>query len=177
MVAKRNQLPDDSSLQQYLSANDFVDSYSEELTHRPDLQTCDIRVFATHFATIEISWAIKLLKLRNLLMKPLQLKTTDELAEQQAATPALEKQVGDRISFFKIYEIHRHEIILGEDDWHQDFRVSLYRTSEPAPRAFMSTVCKRHNAFGHGYLAAILPFHQLIVRSTLNEGIVKTLPH
>ncbi|MCZ4271307.1 DUF2867 domain-containing protein [Maritalea porphyrae] len=173
-MAKPDQLPSDSTLQQYYSPGDFMDSYSSSLKGRPDLLDCDIRLLAEQIGNIEIDWAVNLLKLRNILMQPFRLKSTKDLMDN-AQVPPLEKTIGDRVAFFKIYNISENEIILGEDDWHQDFRVSLYRTSAANPRVIMTTICKRHNAFGYAYLAAILPFHKLIVRSTLEAGIKKAI--
>jgi len=174
-MANPDTLPLGSSLQTYLSVDDYSDSYSVDISGRKDLQQCDMRQLGELFGNIEIGWAVALLKLRNILMAPLKMKTTDELALEYAAKPTLEKKVGDRIAFFDIFEINENEIILGQDDWHQDFRVSLYRTNDDAPRVIMTTVCKRHNAFGYAYLAAILPFHKLIVQTTLNEGAQKPI--
>ncbi len=175
IMANIDRLPEDSVLQPYVDAKDFMDSYAVDIAPRKDLQQCDIRELAEQFGNIELDWAIKLLKLRNILMNPLKLKTTDDLAAQQAHKKVTEKQVGDRVAFFRIFDILDDEIILGEDDWHQDFRVSLYRTRDANPRVIMTTVCKRHNAFGHAYLAAILPFHKLIVRATLDDGVRKQM--
>lgn len=174
-MAKTDQLPFDSALQAYVGAKDFMDSYAVEIADRKDLQQCDIRELAEQFGNIELDWAIKLLKLRNILMNPLKLKTTDDLAAEQVQKPAIEKRIGDRVAFFRIFEVLENEIILGEDDWHQDFRVSLYRTTDTDPRVIMTTVCKRHNAFGHAYLATVLPFHKLIVRATLDDGVRKPM--
>lgn len=174
-MAKPDLLPQDSSLQGYFSQGDFIDSYSASLENRQDLQSCDIRLLAELIGNIDIGWATGLLMLRNVLMKPLRLKSTADLKELQRTARTLDKTIGDRVAFFKIYEIHNDEIILGEDDWHQDFRVSLYRTRGASSRVIMSTVCKRHNAFGYAYLATILPFHKLIVKSTIDAGIKKPL--
>ncbi len=173
IMAKTDQLPSDSVLQTYVGAKDFMDSYGVDIGQRQDLQQCDMRELAEQFGNIELGWAIWLLKLRNILMSPLKLKTTDDLAAEQVTKPSTEKRVGDRVAFFRIFEILDDEIILGEDDWHQDFRVSLYRTKGKNARVIMTTVCKRHNAFGHAYLAAILPFHKMIVCATLDDGAKK----
>jgi len=174
-MAQPDKLPLDSALHDYYSNGDYQDSYSASLEGRTDLQQCDIRLLAEQLGNIDIGWAIFLLKLRNLVVKPFSLKSTDDLQNNRVNLVPTNKGVGDRVAFFKIYAICENEIILGEDDWHQDFRVSLYRTRDHAPRVIMTTICKRHNAFGHAYLAAILPFHKLIVRSTLDAGTTKPL--
>lgn len=82
-MAKIDQLPSDSVLHTYVGAKDFMDSYGVDIGQRQELQQCDMRELAEQFGNIELGWAIWLLKLRNILMSPLKLKTTDDLAAKQ----------------------------------------------------------------------------------------------
>ncbi|QDG77781.1 DUF2867 domain-containing protein [Labrenzia sp. PHM005] len=168
-------LPLDSQLNAYRQPKDFMDVYSGDLSVRPDLLECDIRAFGVHFTTIDMAWAQKLLILRDQVVRPLGLKTTKDLAKDGVKKPVLDLQAGDRIQFFKIYQIGADEILLGEDDWHQDFRLSVFRKRGPSPRVYVSTCCQRHNIFGHAYLAAILPFHKMLVKQSLENGLKRPL--
>jgi cysteine synthase len=62
--------------------------------------------------------------------------------------------------------------VLGFDDKHLDFRVSV--TVAPAGTAgtlvTVSTVVKTNNLPGRTYLAAIMPFHRIIVRHLLEHA-------
>ncbi|MGJ8527011.1 DUF2867 domain-containing protein [Maritalea sp.] len=174
-MANRSTLPEDSVMQSYARPQDYADSFAVDISGNTDLINCDIRELATQFCVIELGWAKALLSLRNKLVRPLKMKTADDHPSEAVNKPTLEKQVGDRIGFFKIYAIRDNEIILGEDDWHQDFRTSIYRKLGEKSEAIMSTVCQRHNLFGHFYLATILPIHILGVRTTLNDGATKPL--
>ena len=77
----------------------------------------------------------------------------------------------DRIDFFPVLSCSANEIILGADDRHLDFRLSLLR--QPAmqglPVLVATTVVHCHNRLGRWYLAAIMPFHRLIMRSSLSR--------
>ncbi|WP_420415500.1 DUF2867 domain-containing protein [Roseibium sp.] len=168
-------LPLDSHLNAYRRPIDFMDVYSGDLSARPDLLACDIRALGGHFTTIDMAWAQKLLKLRDQVVRPFGLKTTKDLAKDAVEKQVSELQAGDRIQFFKIYEIREDEILLGEDDWHQDFRLSIFRRKGPSPRVYVSTCCQRHNIFGHAYLAAILPFHKMLVKQSLENGLKRPL--
>ena len=170
-----SQLPDTSWLHTYMAPTDYVDVYAADLSARADLQACDIRQLGGHFADVDMAWVKALLAIRDGLVAPLGLKTTKFLETQGQILPADEKAVGDRIAFFKIYHIDTDEIVLGEDDAHQDFRLSIYREGGPSPRLHMATCCKRHNVLGHAYLALILPFHKSIVKATLAKGLRKPL--
>eukprot|EP00903_Cladosiphon_okamuranus_P001244 g1242.t1 len=142
---------------------------------RPDLLDADMRVLANHILNADISWMRALLAVRDRLTGLIGMKTTDKLALEQSDMPLDMRQVGDRVEFFKIYSISDNEIILGEDDWHQDFRVSVLRTNGRSPRVYASTCCKRHNLGGYAYLALILPFHKLIARSVLDKAVESRL--
>lgn len=174
-MAKRTAFPKRSWLNAYKRRQDFADSYEVDISDRPDLINCDIRELAMQFGTVDIAWANFLIDTRDIMMRPFGMKATSDLIASAAKTPTLEKGPGDRIGFFKIYEIFENEIILGEDDWHQDFRVSIFRENTSTSKVIMTTVCQRHNIFGKAYLLAILPFHKQIVKSTLKVGAEKPM--
>eukprot|EP00439_Symbiodinium_sp_Y106_P089257 s1_g1793.t1 len=151
-----------------------MDCYSVALTNDWALQTASMVEIADLLVSVEVPGADQLVQLRNLIVKPLGLKTSDDVEAEPPATTGEAPEVGDRIGFFKIYRISEHEIILGEDDVHQDFRVSLYRQVEAPSKLYAATCCQRHNLFGYAYLAAILPFHKMIVKGML-DGLTKKL--
>ncbi|MEM9632255.1 MAG: DUF2867 domain-containing protein [Pseudomonadota bacterium] len=174
-MSKSDRLPEDSYLNSYYASGDYMDTFSVSLEDRLDLQSADIRVLADHILNADISWMNALLAARDVIVKPLGMKTTSDLAQQQSQVPMEEKQPGDRIGFFKIYRVTENEVILGEDDWHQDFRLSIFRKTGSNPGVFASTCCKRHNLFGHVYLALILPLHKKIAATVLDNATAQKL--
>jgi hypothetical protein len=77
-----------------------------------------------------------------------------------------------RVGIFKIYERGRNEVILGEDDKHLDFRLSVLYVPKTAaagstPQLILSTVVHCHNLLGRTYIALIAPFHRLVAQSAL----------
>lgn len=171
-----DRLPAESSLNSYVSTRDYMDVFSVPLENRPDLETADMRVLADHILMADIEWMNNLISLRDRIVRPLGLKTTKDLAQEQSGRALEERTPGDRIGFFRIFQIDENEIILGEDDWHQDFRLSIFRRLGRRPRIYASTCCKRHNLFGHMYLAMILPFHKRIACSVLDHAVENGLP-
>ncbi|MEE4010443.1 DUF2867 domain-containing protein [Roseibium sp. FZY0029] len=169
-MAISDKLPEDSLLNAYRAADDFLDTYSIPIRGREDLLTADMRLLAERILTADIGWITALMSFRDKLAALVGMKTTQALAQERTAEAAAEKGVGDRIGFFKIYSVSENEIILGENDWHQDFRLSLYRQRQNGPRIYASTCCKPHNLAGHAYLALILPFHKMIVKTMLARG-------
>lgn len=174
-MSRADKLPEDSRLNAYYVSGDYLDSFSSSLKGRQDLLSADIRLVADHVLDADIGWMNRLLSARDRIVKPLGLKTTDELLRKQSGLPVSERRVGDRIGFFRIYGVEKDEIILGEDDWHQDFRLSIFRSHGDDPRVYASTVCKRHNLFGYAYLALILPFHKKIAATVLDAAVERKL--
>ena len=87
----------------------------------------------------------------------------------------LRRSSADRIGLFRIYERSQREIVLGEDDSHLDFRVSVLTCSRPlagesANFIVVSTVVHCHNLLGRCYIALIAPFHRLIVKAGLRRA-------
>lgn len=110
-------------------------------------------------------WVRKLMRLRDLIMGCFGVKTSRQLRGGGAG----------RVSIFRIYAVQAAEIILGEDDKHLDFRLSVMHRIDPAlsasgePGAYLvvATVVKCHNFLGRLYIGVIAPFHRLIVMATL----------
>ncbi len=173
-MSRSDTLPPESWLHSYARPQDFMDCYSVVLIDTWALHTASMVEIADLLVSVEVPGAEQLVQLRNLIVKPLGLKTSDEIEPDAPAPRDRALDVGDRIGFFKIYRISEHEIILGEDDVHQDFRVSLYRQVEAPSKLYAATCCQRHNLFGYAYLAAILPFHKMIVKGML-DGLTKKL--
>jgi uncharacterized protein DUF2867 len=174
-MSRADRLPAQSCLNAYYTSGDFMDTYSVSMKGREDLLRTDMRVLADHILNADVAWMNTLLRARDRVVKPLGLKTTDDLLLEQSGLPLADRQPGDRVGFFKIYRVDENEILLGEDDWHQDFRLSIFREIGDEPRVYASTCCKRHNVFGHVYLALILPIHKKIASTVLDNAVAQKL--
>ena len=108
-----------------------------------------------------------LLGLRDALVAGFGVKTTQEVRRAAIADNA------DRIDFFRILARSDRELILGEDDRHLDFRLSLLlraRCDGSGDELVATTVVRCHNALGRVYLALIARFHRLVVMSNLSRA-------
>lgn len=137
-------LPKHSLLHDYVQEGDFLDCYACPTDLSVDQAAA--RAMAFPF------WARWLLLLRNILVAPLGL--TNEFAE------------GDRIGPFPIDQRTDDEIILGLDDSHLNFRISILTTGT---EAYCATWVHRNNTLGRIYLAVVMPFHVLIVRNAVSQ--------
>jgi hypothetical protein len=78
---------------------------------------------------------------------------------------------GSRVGMFPVLAESAEEMLLGLDDRHLDFRLAVaVRPSAGNQQITVTTVVCTHNLLGRVYLAAILPFHRVIVRSMLKRG-------
>jgi hypothetical protein len=112
-------------------------------------------------------WIRLLLGLRDGLVAGFPVKTTQEVRRAAIADNA------ERIDFFRILARSDRELILGENDRHLDFRLSLLlraRSDGPGDELVATTVVRCHNALGRVYLALIARFHRLVVISNLSRA-------
>ena len=138
-----------------LPGADFADAYSTQVPgHDLDTDTAAERLFARSPA-----WVTLLLILRNIIVMPFGLKTG---ADQDLSR--------DAVGIFPVIERRADYLLLGFDDKHQDFRVIVRIANEAdAQTVTLTTVCRTHNLLGRTYLATILPFHRLIIRTMLSQ--------
>lgn len=132
----------------YLPA-DYIDSFSNEVETKESI-TPDafFNMAFTQFPT----WIDWLLKLRNTIVKPLELDTTSRFSDS-------------------ICDRNDNEIIWGMPDKHLDFHVSMwcgeYRDGKQELR--ITTFVKYNNWLGRAYFFIIRPFHRIIIRSILKN--------
>ncbi|EDP65377.1 hypothetical protein BAL199_11991 [alpha proteobacterium BAL199] len=160
-TVEQAELAPDSALHRFVGAGDFLDCYSVTL-NRPDLPIEDIaqRLFVGFPA-----WVRAALVVRDIAVAPFGLKTTLNLRYATASQP--QAGVGSFINFFRVQSIADNEILLGEDDRHLDFRISIRRSGDSPERLSLATWVRTHNTLGRLYLRLITPGHVLIVTSRL----------
>ncbi len=110
-----------------------------------------------------------MLHFRNALARPFGLKT-----EFDAVPPLNHEilQVGDQVGIFKVFGRTDEEVLMGENDKHLDFRVSVRLEQEGSTQwAVVSTVVHFKNWFGRLYFTPVKPFHRLIVPAMMRSGL------
>ncbi|MFP5077497.1 DUF2867 domain-containing protein [Rhizobium sp. YIM 134829] len=108
-------------------------------------------------------WVRLLMRLRDGAVRPFGLMGRETV---EATVPARA-----RIGFFPVIDETNSEITLGLDDHHLDFRlvVTVENQADASQLISVTTLVHRKVTFGRVYMAAIAPFHRLIVRSSLNR--------
>jgi hypothetical protein len=155
--------PESRVIRAYESVN-FADAYSIEL---PVGTSTSPELLARFIFSQQLPWIGALMKVRDALVAGFGLKTAKHLTSLGAEAKA------SRVGLFKIYSTSATEIVLGEDDKHLDFRVSVLCSGETTSnkrRLVVSTVVHCHNRLGRIYIFLIAPFHRLIVQSNLRRA-------
>jgi hypothetical protein len=139
-----------------LAGAQFVDAFRIEVDDR----AFDARQAAERTIARQPRWAEALIALRNILVAPFGLKTSG------ASTTAPREMVG----IFPIVSERPDRLVAGFNDKHLDFRVVVdVATSGATQKVTLTTLVLTHNRLGRTYLAVIMPFHRLIVRTLLRQ--------
>ena len=158
-------LPAESGVSQLYKTTNLVDAYAIQL---PNGTTTNPELLARFIFSQQSPWISGLMKVRDALVAGFGLKTSAQLMKADGLGKT------NRIGIFKVYSTSTHEIILGEDDKHLDFRLSLLYQVQPSaftsPQLILSTVVHCHNLLGRSYIFIIAPFHRLIVQSMLRRA-------
>lgn len=149
----------DPALMMVLPRADFSDAYSLTVSDPSiDAITATRRALASPPA-----WARPLMLVRDIIVTPLGLKTRFD--------PSLQEP--NRIGIFPVVSEASERVVLGFDDRHLDFRVIV--DAAPAGEAgrliTATTLVRTHGASGRVYLAAVMPFHRIIVPAALAQLI------
>lgn len=144
----------------------LADAYAVRL---PAHASTDPERLARFLLAQQAPWVGVLMRVRDAIVARLGLKTAAQL---EAATGPGTRRIG----IFKIYQTGPQEILLGEDDKHLDFRISVLLRTEtvegrPQRTLTASTVVHCHNRVGRLYILLIAPFHRLVVQSMLRRAV------
>ncbi|SHL71728.1 DUF2867 domain-containing protein [Rhodanobacter sp. OK091] len=158
-------LPIGSGIARAYESTNLADAYSIEL---PTEASTNPELLARFIFSHQAPWVGNLMAVRDAVVGKFGLKTAKQLTSLGAASGA------GRVGIFKIYSTSPTEVVLGEDDKHLDFRLSVLCTNQPSPggkrHLTLSTVVHCHNLSGRLYIGAIAPFHRWVVQSSLRRA-------
>ena len=157
--------PAESGVASWFAAADLADAFAVPIDAADAAKGMDSLARST--LADPAPWIRLLLGLRDRIIAGFNVKTTQEVRRAAIADNA------ERIDFFRILARSDRELILGEDDRHLDFRLSLLlraRPDGPGDELVATTVVRCHNALGRVYLALIARFHRLVVISNLSRA-------
>lgn len=154
---RRTTPPSESAVAGWYENASLLDSYSIDLSSS---EQDSMRALATQAVGDPPAWQKALLAVRDAMVTPFGVKTSGEVRASRVSN--------ERVGFFPVQWEGEDEIVLGEDDRHLDFRLSLLRSHSPTgTQLTATTVVHCHNGLGVTYLNVIRPFHYLVVRNNL----------
>lgn len=176
MITQTKETPYLSVLNNENEVYSYIDSFKSVFIDKNN--DIDIQQVFILFSSSDSKWVNALMRIRNAIVKPFGLKTSDSIEDRQLKLNNLQPEVGKRIGIFKIFDKTENEIILGEDDSHLNFRVSLLLSPlsdrENEKELSVTTVVKFNNLLGKLYFIPVKPFHKVIVKR-MTANIVKQI--
>jgi hypothetical protein len=164
-LVKEVALPPESAVASAFKSVNLADAFSIQL---PSGASKNPDVLARFIFSVQPSWIRALTDVRDAIVAAFGLKTAKHLATL-SSDPAAE-----RIGIFRVFGTSETEVVLGENDKHLDFRVSILCTPDSPPstrsQLTLSTVVHCHNHLGRTYLSVIAPFHRQVVKASLRRA-------
>lgn len=167
MIIQKTSFPDSSILKNKEDMFNYIDSFCSEFSDNENKY--DIIQIMKLFTTSGSAWANSLMTFRDRIARPFGLKTSDTISKQSC-----NYEIGSQHGIFKIFDKTDNEIILGENDKHLNFKVSLLlETKQGSSDKIISitTAVEFNNLLGKLYFLPVKPFHKLIVNSSLKNII------
>jgi hypothetical protein len=176
MTITKTEIPKNSLLKTNNMTYDYTDSFQGNFDDK--FQNIGIIEVGKSFFLSGPKWVDKLFGFRNKLVRLFGLKTSGKVTDRQKMLDNFKGEKGEQIGLFKVFDKTDNEIILGEDDKHLNFRVSLFikkqNETKTDKKLIISTTVKFNNWFGRLYFLPVRPFHKLIV-PTMLKGILKDI--
>ena len=158
-------IPSQSAIATAFKSTNLADAFSIQL---PADASVDPEVLARFIFSVQPPWIGALTSLRDGIVAGFGLKTAKHLARLSSDPKA------KRISIFRVFGNTDTEVVLGENDRHLDFRLSVLCTQSPPPstgsQLTLTTVVHCHNRLGQIYLSVIAPFHRQVVKASLRSA-------
>jgi len=176
MKITRSKLPDNSILSNDHKKYDYADSFKGILTDSENkVKPADI---GKAFFSSGPKWVGILFTVRNKIVSLFGLKTSGNAGNRQQLLDNFKCEPGERLGLFKVFDKTDNEVVLGEDDTHLNFKISLFlnelKSDQTKKELTITTVVEFNNWFGRIYFLPVRPFHKLIVPAML-KGIIKEL--
>jgi hypothetical protein len=176
IIKTSNKIPTASGLKPFEPQFNYIDSFSAQIVSSHN--KIDAAQIVKLFFECGPKWVEVLLTIRHKMVKVFGLKTSGSVQQLPADFNYATIEVGQQAGLFKLFSKSDTEFILGEDDKHLNFRVSVMLmpldTSSHHYQVIITTAVKFNNVGGRAYFIPVKPIHRLIVAGTI-KGIVKKI--
>lgn len=144
-------LPDPSLTAGSLTRVDFSDAFEITL---PAGSTCDPATWARALFASPPAWVTRAMQVRKAIVAPLGLRHG---------------------TGFPVLDHNDHEVLVGLDDRHLDFRGSVLTRETPEGDSVLvvSTLVLMHNAVGRAYFGIVGHLHPFVVRAVMRRAVAR----
>ena len=149
-VTKLTTIPENSVISNEFDRIDYCDTYRIVKPTNDSAEKVAVEIF-------------KLPKWVNWLMK-IRISIGKIFVKSKKGIP--EKQT----TYFTVIEKSENEIVMGENDKHLNFRVSIF-IDRANLFIYLTTLVHFNNFWGRAYFFPVKPFHKIIVKSILKRQI------
>jgi hypothetical protein len=155
-------MPTNSALAPLYAGADLLDAFAIRL---PAEASDDLEVLARAAFERPAGWIRALTRIRDVVMATIGVKSSRAIGLAAARR-------GPVIGYFPLLSRSATELIVGADDRHLDFRVTIQLRADAVNRRelVVATVVHCHNRLGRIYLTTIAPFHRAIARANLEQA-------
>lgn len=165
----KTKIPENSLAEKSFKHFDYYDAYSCVFATEEEISVNDV---VQAFFNSSSKVGAMLMRLRNFIVKPFGLKTSN-IKNEQVQHNDFSVQPGKVIGLFKIFVVTSNEVLAGEDDRHLNFRISFYLEEKSIYlyKFTLSTTVLMNNLWGKIYFFPVKFFHKWIVRSMMKKMI------
>jgi hypothetical protein len=128
-----------------------------------------IDYLTTVFFTSFPGWVLGFFKLRNIIVKPFGLASSEKINFKDLDINKTYNN-GERAVFFNLLKRSDNELVMADNDKHLNFRTSIMllpSENEGFTRLYSLTIVKFNNLLGKLYFFPVKPFHILIIKTLL----------
>ena len=169
-VTVLEQIPESSLILKGFGKVDYRDSYKITIStnkYSVDKITSDLFKLTPLFKY--------LLKIRDFIVKPFGIKTSDEFKEAFKTDVEPHYSIGSKAVFFTVIDRNKKEIVMAENDTHLNFRTSvMIENNGKETNVYQSTIVQYNNFFGRFYFFFVKPFHRILIKKDLKKYAKKT---
>ena len=176
MKIYKTEFPRNSILNKGHEKYDYFDCYKGSLNDEENkINSTDVAK-ALFISTPK--WVGILFILRNSIVTVFGLKTSEKTNDRKQQLDNFNFEPNERLGLFKVFSKSDNEVILGEDDKHLNFRISLLienlNTENLIKEITITTTVEFNNWLGKLYFLPVRLFHKIIVPRML-KAIIKEL--
>jgi Protein of unknown function (DUF2867) len=173
ILVRKTQLPTASALHTAFPKMNYSDAFSA-IINDEQLQLLPVDAAKAFFSAAP-AWVSWLMQLRNAIVKLFGIKTSGANGSRESILNNFTGEPGQAIGLFRVFSKSEHEIVLGENDKHLDFRISVWLEPQGSGKQVLtlSTIVVLHNWFGRLYFWPVKFFHRLIVPAMLRAMVRK----